>query len=126
MRIMFFAAVLGGVAASAAQTQPVSSGEQVYRAHCASCHGEKGKGDGPAAESMRMRPTDLTQLAKRNRGEFPTYRVEKLLGSGELAAHGSKRMPVWGPLLGSGKPGSQEQIRVRSLLDHLKTLQPND
>jgi hypothetical protein len=75
---------------------------------------------------MRMRPTDLTGLARRNQGEFPTYRVEKLLGSSDLAAHGSKRMPVWGPLLTSGKPGSREELRVRSLLTHLEKLQSKD
>jgi mono/diheme cytochrome c family protein len=38
-------------------------GRALYQKHCASCHGDKGKGDGPA-ESYEMEPaTDLTDPA---------------------------------------------------------------
>lgn len=75
------------------------SGRELYVAYCASCHGLEGRGDGPAAEAMRMSPTDLTALSRKHGGRFPVLRVQRLLGGIEgIPAHGGKRMPVWGPV----------------------------
>ena len=42
-------------------------GQALYQKHCASCHGDKGKGDGPA-ESYETEPaTDLTDPALQDR-----------------------------------------------------------
>jgi mono/diheme cytochrome c family protein len=42
-------------------------GRALYQKHCASCHGDKGKGDGPA-ESYEVEPaTDLTEAALQDR-----------------------------------------------------------
>lgn len=35
-------------------------GQQVYAQTCASCHGQGGKGDGPAAGAIGVRPADHT------------------------------------------------------------------
>jgi mono/diheme cytochrome c family protein len=35
-------------------------GEQTFRQQCAPCHGEKGRGDGPAAVAFNPRPADFT------------------------------------------------------------------
>lgn len=35
------------------------TGSVLYRSHCAVCHGEQGRGDGPAAAGMNPRPADL-------------------------------------------------------------------
>lgn len=35
-------------------------GRQVYRMHCAVCHGERGNGQGPGAARLRTRPRDFT------------------------------------------------------------------
>jgi mono/diheme cytochrome c family protein len=37
-------------------------GPALYASHCASCHGEHGGGDGPLAEGMKPRPSNLTTL----------------------------------------------------------------
>lgn len=39
-------------------------GAQVYAENCASCHGPKGYGDGPAGQRLSPRPADLTSLAR--------------------------------------------------------------
>jgi hypothetical protein len=63
-----------------------------------------------------MKPTDLTTLKQRNGGEFPAFRVRKMLdGSGVLTAHGSKRMPVWGPGVTPEK--------TNAILQHLESIQ---
>lgn len=35
-------------------------GKRLYGMHCASCHGESGRGDGPAAAALPLRPSDFT------------------------------------------------------------------
>lgn len=48
----------------AAQEYPpdVSRGKAVYERHCQSCHGAAGWGDGPAGESLKVRPADFHRL----------------------------------------------------------------
>jgi putative copper resistance protein D len=38
----------------------IVQGEALYRAHCQSCHGVAGAGDGPAGAALPRRPADLT------------------------------------------------------------------
>ena len=45
---------------AAAQSGDVALGKAVYEKRCAGCHGEGGKGDGPAAELLLPRPRDFT------------------------------------------------------------------
>jgi mono/diheme cytochrome c family protein len=40
-----------------------SSGAAVFAANCATCHGERGLGDGPAATGLEPPPADLTDAA---------------------------------------------------------------
>ena len=77
-----------------------SSGADMYKEYCAACHGPNGKGDGPAASAFKTPPADLTTLAKRRGGNYPDTYVATILQNGvqESKAHGSKDMPVWGPL----------------------------
>ncbi len=40
----------------------IQRGEKLYVQHCQMCHGLKGRGDGPMAEKMKVKPKDLTNL----------------------------------------------------------------
>ena len=75
-------------------------GKQIFRSYCAACHGANGKGQGPAASALRHAPPDLTQIARRHGGTFPRERVKAIIAGQEqsFAAHGSREMPVWGPV----------------------------
>ncbi|MGE5153438.1 MAG: c-type cytochrome [Bdellovibrio bacteriovorus] len=42
-----------------------AAGETLYLSHCASCHGDQGQGDGPAAASLRPPPANLSWVARR-------------------------------------------------------------
>src|SRR3569832_810804 len=42
----------------------LSRGKVLYDAHCASCHGIEGKGNGPAAAGFNPRPTDFTSAGE--------------------------------------------------------------
>jgi mono/diheme cytochrome c family protein len=107
------------------QTSP-ASGEEMFRTYCASCHGNDAKGDGPAAPALKMRPADLTVLAKNNGGQFPAERVQRTIRFGvETPAHGSKEMPIWGPALESLNPSNRTvvQQRVSNLAEYIKSIQ---
>jgi mono/diheme cytochrome c family protein len=109
----------------AKSTSP-ASGIEMFNAYCASCHGSDAKGDGPAAAALKVRPADLTALAKNNGGIYPAMKVTSALnGTAELAAHGNKDMPVWGPIffrMGGGSSGQVLQ-RVANLNKYIESLQ---
>ena len=75
-------------------TQTASnSGKEMFNNYCAVCHGRHGKGDGPAAAALKVPPTDLTTLAQKNGGKFPSDHVSAVLhGQAPTAAHGSQDM----------------------------------
>jgi mono/diheme cytochrome c family protein len=74
-------------------------GPDLFRAHCASCHGRDGKGSGPVAAAWKTKPADVTALAKNNDGKFSALRVRKFISGDDpsLASHGTREMPIWGP-----------------------------
>ena len=43
--------------------QRFDTGKYEYMAHCTTCHGDSGKGDGPLVASLMKRPADLTKIA---------------------------------------------------------------
>lgn len=72
-------------------------GRREYMNSCAACHGADAKGNGPLKASLQKPPTDLTLLAQRNGGVFPTQRVHQVIdGRGDVKSHGTREMPVWG------------------------------
>jgi mono/diheme cytochrome c family protein len=97
----------------------------MFRAYCASCHGVSGTGNGPVAATLKTKPTDLTQLAKRNNGAFPSESVASVIEKGKITAHGSSEMPVWGPELSrlSSHDPEVQLLRVHNLVSYIETLQ---
>jgi mono/diheme cytochrome c family protein len=105
---------------------PASSGKLMYASYCASCHGVDGRGAGPAATALKMRPADLTVLSRNNRGKFPATQVVSVLQFGVATpAHGSAEMPVWGPIFGVMSPGlpEEEKVRISNLRRYLESIQ---
>lgn len=103
-----------------------ASGKEMYTAYCASCHGADGKGAGPAAVALKSAPTDLTQLSAHNQGAFPELKVYSVIkGDAAIPAHGSKEMPVWGPVFRAMGAGDEAQTHLRlvNLTRYLKSLQ---
>src|SRR2546428_1358257 len=63
-------------------------GEGLYAAHCASCHGATGGGDGPLAASLSVQPPALRDLAIQGR-----FSDDELI---ELILHGRPGTPMPG------------------------------
>lgn len=49
--------------APAVTAEVLEKGRAVYKANCIACHGESGKGDGPAGGAMKPAPRDHTDRA---------------------------------------------------------------
>ena len=105
---------------------PSYSGKEMYNSYCAVCHGTDGKGNGPAASAMKIPPTDLTTLAQKSGGKYPSAHVASVIrGQAALPSHGSEDMPVWGPLFSSISQGHEGQVqqRVANLVKYVESLQ---
>jgi len=108
--------------------QPTSpaSGKEMFTTYCAVCHGTDGKGGGPAASALKVPPADLTALSKNNGGKFPALKVSaSICGEGDVPAHGTKDMPVWGSLFWNMSHGHEGEVqqRVANLTHYVESLQ---
>jgi hypothetical protein len=105
------------------------SGAELYRVFCASCHGQKARGDGPMAETLKSAVPDLTRIAARNGGTFPAERVREVIDGQNLPrAHGAREMPVWGwdfYAINRADPARRERANemIGRLVDYLASIQ---
>ena len=115
--------------AGSASGEDPQSGAVYYRQYCATCHGETGEGNGPAAAALRDRPTDLTRIVWRRNAEFPRGEIaETIDGRSSVLAHGSREMPIWGWVFAAGIGESnvseeKSRARIRALVAYLESIQ---
>jgi mono/diheme cytochrome c family protein len=104
---------------------PSLKGPDLFRAYCAPCHGQEAKGDGPAAAALNTKVPDLTTIAQRNGGVFPEARVRSIIaGDDAVVAHGSREMPIWGPIFHQVEADRDYgNIRMKNLIEYLKSIQ---
>lgn len=102
---------------------PISDAPLMFNTYCAVCHGKEGQGNGPAAAALAKVPADLTRISARNGGTFPDVRVRRYIeGLDEVAAHGTRDMPMWGGLF-NALSRDTARLRVAALADYVKSLQ---
>ena len=102
------------------------TGQKLYASYCAVCHGADARGGGSFVAQLKALPPDLTQIAKRNGGAFPKMHVAEVIdGEFQKPAHGSKEMPIWGPIFRSVAHGHDDsaQRRINRLVKYLESLQ---
>jgi cbb3-type cytochrome c oxidase subunit III len=101
--IIHAAALLGLLAGIAPEIQaeppPAYEGRRLYVSYCQLCHGTGGKGDGPLAQKMQIRPADLTTTV---RSRSDTILKKIITGEGRQTITGRDRhnllsdaMPEW-------------------------------
>jgi mono/diheme cytochrome c family protein len=137
MRFLLVVSVVLGVAALGTAQKPevktvpikpvpAESGHAMFSEYCAVCHGKDAKGSGPAAPALKVPPPDLTKLAKHNGGTFPFAHVSNVIRlGGDMAAHGSKDMPIWGRAFAALSPHEDAvvQQRISNLTNYINSVQ---
>ena len=103
-------------------------GRAAYFEYCSRCHGADGRGGGKAVRSGQPKPSDLTQLARKNGGTFPAAQVTQIIdGRRSIAAHGSSKMPVWGRVFtqeqSAETPEAHARSQVQIIVDYLRSIQ---
>jgi mono/diheme cytochrome c family protein len=123
--------------AVAAGKDKIDLGKREYMNKCAVCHGQSGKGDGGVADVLKVAPTDLTTLSKKNGGVFPFERVLMSIdGRQVVKGHGDRDMPIWGSDYSREKAQAGEyyfdtpydmemytRARILSIIDYLHRIQ---
>jgi mono/diheme cytochrome c family protein len=86
----------------ASLTNPVASddeslvrGAAVYTAHCLTCHGESGQGDGPTSAELDPAPVAIAHTSQMMSNAYLFYRVSE----GGLFAPFNSNMPAWKDIL---------------------------
>lgn len=120
--------LLATTGAARAAEADAAAAKQTYLKYCGACHGPEGKGDGIAGTFMRAKPTDLTQLAKKNGGKFPFEPTMRAIdGRESVRAHGDPEMPVWGEIFKQEAVPAAERGDVQGKLlmitTHLQSIQ---
>ncbi|MBI4513362.1 MAG: c-type cytochrome, partial [Gemmatimonadetes bacterium] len=113
------AAVAGARSPEAAQEKAPAPtrGAELYARWCAGCHGDEGRGDGPAAERMLPRPRDFTRAL---------YQV-RTTPSGSLPADDDLLRVILSGMPGTTMPGWKKKFsaqELRELVRHLKAFSP--
>jgi mono/diheme cytochrome c family protein len=121
------AALLSGPSRAAEEseaTTPAELGKDAYMSHCAVCHGLEGYGNGPLADAMKIAPSDLTRIAAKHDGKFPSDKVADVIrNGGGVLGHGSPSMPAWGLYFAEkGKPEVARE-RIRALVAYIEGIQ---
>ncbi|MCB1747823.1 MAG: cytochrome c [Gammaproteobacteria bacterium] len=106
---------------------PAADGAALYVEYCAVCHGSEGRGDGPLAGGLTVKPANLRRLGVSNGSEFPTARIAASIdGRDQPLAHGTREMPIWGEAFkrSQGAYGERRVAeRIDALVDYLRRLQ---
>lgn len=90
----------------------VENGMALYEKNCASCHGKRGKGDGPAAVSMRPPPRNLTDQAYMQ--TLSDEYLYKVITYGGSSVDRSPLMPGWGAVF--------DQKEILDIIAYIRTL----
>ena len=107
-------------------------GANEYRESCLNCHGVGGRGDGPMAQFLTVKPADLTQIKKNNDGLFPVIALHQIIdGTTLVPTHGERVMPIWGIQFLEKDGGKYKglvgeeavQLRILELIHYIQSIQ---
>ena len=96
----------------AGQAADVDQGKKLYGQFCASCHGQSGKGDGPAAAALNPKPRDHTDKAYMSK--MSDEDMFKVIKNGGASIGKSPLMPPWG--------ASLKDDQINDVVAYIRTL----
>lgn len=121
--------ILAALSLAACVEEPID-GRTAYMENCASCHGPGGMGDGPAARGLAVAPPDLTMIASRNGGVFPTNQVMSTIDGLDRGTHFSAVMPEFGAgdlgetvIVENAGLGTPVPMKLLVLTEYLQSIQ---
>ena len=109
---LFTVLMLNLLASGALWAQSPAEGKKIYLTYCSTCHGDKGKGDGPAANSLPVKPADHTNGAVMN--QFSDQFLLDVISKGGGQVGKSMFMPAWG--------SSLNDKQIRDIVVYLRTI----
>jgi len=87
-------------------------GKKLYGTYCVTCHGESGKGDGPAAATLNPKPRDHT--SKEYMSQLSDDDLLKVIKDGGASIGKSPIMPPWGAAL--------KDDQIKDVIAYVRTL----
>lgn len=103
----------------------IQKGKALFDQYCASCHSDRGSG--PAADTLEVKPADLTQIVQRRKSkEFPVMEIARYIdGRQFVAAHGTREMPIWGEVFSQQEQLDETEIKGKlgELIAYLISIQ---
>ena len=109
---IFGFAVFVFLASRTSWAQNQEEGKKLYATYCSSCHGDNGKGDGPAAKALPIKPADHTNGSVMN--QLSDKFLTDIISKGGGAVGKSPMMPGWG--------GQLNEKQVRDIVAYLRSI----
>jgi cytochrome c oxidase cbb3-type subunit 3 len=97
---------------SLAHAADAEQGKKLYGQYCVSCHGQSGKGDGPAAAALNPKPRDHTD--KESMSKMSDDDLLKVIKNGGASIGKSPLMPPWG--------GALKDDQIKDVIAYVRTL----
>ena len=110
--VLGFSLLAMACASSVARAQNHEQAKKLYASYCATCHGDKGKGDGVAAGALPVKPRNHTDGAVMN--PLSDQHLSDIIAKGGAAVGKSGFMPAWG--------ASLNEKQIRDLVAYIRTL----
>jgi cytochrome c oxidase cbb3-type subunit III len=98
--------------AAQARAEDMTAGKKLYFTYCTGCHGVTGKGDGPAAKALPVRPADHTDTKKMS--QYSDEHLFTVISKGGARVGKSAQMPAWGAVL--------KEPQIHEIMTYIRTL----
>ena len=109
---MFVAWFCAAFCAAQAGAEEKTEGKKLYFTYCTGCHGVSGKGDGPAAKALPVKPADHTDTKKMS--QYSDEHLFTVISRGGASVGKSAQMPAWGAVL--------KEPQIHEIIAHIRSL----
>jgi len=116
-RLVLVAGLSGALAAAVPAHGDEAAGKAVYVRHCAECHGDSGRGDGPKSKKLGFHPRDFT---------FGAFKC-RCTPSGQAPSDADLERTIRRGLAGTPMQAYDKKLsddEIRQVIPYLRTLAP--